>query len=291
MYFGAARKGGCNMKAFGKLVICALLLVVVDCHAFEIFIDTGYKHAPDFSKYGFSKSTIIYEQQIYSPKENRENISQQNLNKVAAIVLTQSSDYVILDIEHWFKNWRKKNNSEKQKIIKRYTNTVDELREALPGHKFGYYGVVPAWAHWNVMSSDIQQRKWDDENSLRKSVIDSVDVLYPSLYTYHDNPEEWKAWAALTLAKAREMANGREVIPFIWPNYHQSSVPYKKGKRELPTSYWRMQMEFVKNNADGFVVWNGALGNKGNWDESMPWWTETKSFMSTNFPEKYKGGM
>lgn len=279
------------MKAFGRLTICALLLAVFDCHAFEMFIHTGYKHAPDFSKYGFSKSTIIYEQQIFGAKERKYNVSQQNLNKVSAIVLTENSDYVIIDIETWFENWRSKSNSQKMEVISGYSNALEEFRRALPGHKFGYYGVVPAWAHWDVIRSDKLLRNWGVENELRKSIFESVDVIYPSLYTYHENPEEWKAWATLTLAKAREMANGKKIIPFIWPNYHQSSVPYKKGNKELPSSYWRMQMEFVKNNADGFVIWNGGLGNKGEWVDSMPWWTEVQSFIATNFPDKYKGGV
>ncbi|MCQ8105926.1 hypothetical protein NP590_17595 [Methylomonas sp. SURF-2] len=254
-----------------------------------MFIHTGYKHAPDFSKYGFSKSTIIYEQQIYGAKESRDAINKQNLNRISAIVLTESSEFVILDIEHWFKNWGRKSNRQKMEVINRYSNTLYELRATLPGHKFGYYGVVPAWAHWDVIRSEKQLKKWESENVLRKSIIESVDVVYPNLYTYHDNPEEWKVWATLILSKAREIAKGREIIPFIWPNYHQSSLKYKKGSRELPPSYWKMQMEFLKNNADGFVIWNGALGSKGNWNDSMPWWVETKDFVRNNFPDKYNG--
>ncbi|MCK9606705.1 MAG: hypothetical protein M0R33_09700 [Methylomonas sp.] len=287
MYFGVARKGGCNMKASSRLIICALLLVAFDCHAFEMFIHTGYKNTPDFSKYGFSKSTIIYEQQIYGPKETRDDISKQNLNKISAIVLTDNSGVVILDIEHWFKNWGRKSNSQKKEVINRYSNTLDELRMAHPGHKFGYFGVVPAWAHRDIISSQKLLSKWFDENEFRKSLVESVDVLYPSLYTHDENPEEWKAKAILVLAKAKEIANGRKVIPFIWPNYSEMSVEHKYGNRELPVSYWRMQMEFLKDSADGFVIWNGALGSKGNWVESMPWWIETKDFVRDNFPGKY----
>jgi len=127
------------------------------------------------------------------------------------------------------------------------------------------------------------------ENETRQIVADSVDVLYPSLYTYHDDPEDWKLWASAIITKAKSMAKGKKVIPFIWPMFHQSSKSYKNSKKILPAKYWRAQLELVATMADGFVIWNGAFGNKGKWDDKVQWWEETKLFIEEKFPEKIKG--
>lgn len=267
-----------------KIVFAFWLLsaISVPACAFDMMIHTGYKNTPAFTELGFVKSEIIYEQEIFAHKEDRSNpLSKRHYEKITN-KLDETDGYAILDIEYWLKDWRRFNYKQKFNMVHRYADTLRETKKVNQNKKLGFFRVVPAWAHWDIISSQEHFNNWQRENELRQVIADSVDVLYPSLYTYHEEPEDWILWAKTIIAKARNMANGKKVIPFIWPRFHQSSGPYRRGRKELPAHYWRAQLELVASIADGVVIWNGALGNKGNWDESERWWIETKAFMEDN---------
>ena len=275
-----------NMKQRNKIVVFLLLSLVMKLdigYAFEMYIHTGYTNEPSFKEYGFKDSIIIYEQNIYDNNEYRGSITSQHINKIVSVVKKGSSNIVILDIEYWLRGWRRKSYFEKYRIINRYVKTMTDLHTKLPGVKLGYYGVIPVWSHWDIIDSDKIFEKWQIENDLRIPIADAVDIIYPNLYTYSSDPEKWRLRSIQAINKAREISNGKKIIVFLWPEYHQSSKEYKKGGRALPSSYWRYQLEFVRKNADGVVIWNGAFGNKGDWNEDMPWWVETKKFIRKYF--------
>jgi len=125
-----------------------------------MLIHTGYKHISDFTGYGFIISDIVYEQEIYKGNKDRSiKLSTSQIGKTASRIKQNPPGFVILDIEYWLNNWRYIDNKQKYTIIQRYSDTVQRLKKLSPGYKIGYYGVVPAWAHWNIISSENKFRQ------------------------------------------------------------------------------------------------------------------------------------
>ena len=255
-----------------------------------MYIHTGYVDPPDFRKYGFGESVIIYEQEFYTSKEDRrkERINPERFTNIVRRLNELPTTQVILDIETWLEGGRYIGRRQYAEIIHRYVDTIRQFKELLPQHTFGYYGVVPAWAHRDVARSGTEFERWQRENDALAELSASVDYLYPSLYTYNTTLGKWKERVRIIIAKAKEMANGRKIIPFLWPHFHQSSKARRSGMKGLPREFWRGQLEFVYSIADGFVVWNGAYGNRGKWNPRADWWSVLESFVRDKFPEKLK---
>jgi hypothetical protein len=157
--------------------------------------------------------------------------------------------------------------------IHKLARTADIARESAPDMKFGFYGVAPRSAYWAVVlnKADALEEWWSVDR--RSAVIAAkADYLFPSLYTFYDDPSGWELAALATLKEARQY--GKPVYPFLWPEFHDSNV--KLRGTQIPREFWRRQLELCKQRADGLVLWGGF---KQLWDEEAPWWVETKSFV------------
>ncbi len=103
------------------------------------------------------------------------------------------------------------------------------------------------------------------------SLAHYVDVVFPSLYTTFPNEGDWVKYATENLRQAR--LYGKKVYAFLWPEYNENSK--LKGQR-ISAEFWRIQLETCRRYADGIVIWGGW---QKEWDETAPWWIETKEFM------------
>src|SRR5690606_26877227 len=103
----------------------------------------------------------------------------------------------------------------------------------------------------------------------------AVDIIFPSLYTFYDQPEQWQRYAIGNVAEARQY--GKPVYPFIWPQFHDSGA-------EIPSTFWRQQLETVYAEADGLVIWSPARG-RPTWNPSAPWWQATTDFLQSRLKE------
>ncbi len=235
---------------------------------------------PDFEQYGFSPSKIVYQQSLYdSPKKFNNPITKNYLLKISEEIKNKDSEiiYVQLDIETWLG----KSPISSPAILDRYKRTLIDFKKLMGSeYKVGYYRIAPAWAHWNLPQNKAREVIWNLENSKRQVIADASDVLYPALYTYTENVEDWLAVAEKVLVTSRKMAKGKPVIPFIWPRFHGSSHIKGEDNRYLPRKYWRTQLEFLRKHADGLIIWNDGLYTE--WDENAPWWIETKLFLKSH---------
>ena len=250
---------------------------------FLMLYHISHKNSPDFARLGFKDSYIVYEQELIKPGSNKlENIKPEKMRLVIDNVKKRMppGSYIQIDIESWIGRTEKG----RQKARSLYLSTIQELKSGLAGYRLGYYRIVPYWAHWDINKNSGILKSWLEENAARQPIADAVDVLYPSLYTYHSDPEEWEAVAQKVIKKAREMARGKPVIPFLWPRFHPSSDIGGDGMIYLSSSYWRRQLEFVYLHADGVVIWND--GRTEPWSDDMPWWQATLSFIRQHFPNR-----
>lgn len=109
----------------------------------------------------------------------------------------------------------------------------------------------------------------------------AVDALFPSLYTFSQNRDAWVRSAIAHIDEARRYGTDALVYVFLWPQYHE--ITRGHALEYLDGDFWRLQIETAERYADGAVIWGGWDIKKNipeRWDENMPWWIETKSFIS-----------
>ena len=158
--------------------------------------------------------------------------------------------------------------------IKKLVRVAQIAHQAIPSARIGYYGLLPCFDYWSLVKNDQKQIKlWQDCNVRLDPISDQVDVIFPSLYTFYNDPQGWDIFAAAQLQAARRY--NKPVYAFLWPEFHVSNR-LLKGKN-VPGNFWRHQLEFCRARADGVVIWGGW---QEQWDENAEWWIETKGFLA-----------
>ena len=263
---------------FSLLKLALGFFIGINCNSaigFDIYVYASNKAKPDFEKLGIQKSIIIYEQKFYQGKDDRlKPIKPLNLKNVINEIKQFDGDIVHIDIEAWLGSGIDIHIP--QDYIDRYAMLVTELRRKIPAKQFGYYDVVPTWAHWNIASNPLLKASWLLENKRRQKIADAEDIIYPCIYTYHDNYVDWEVRANLILKEAKRMAKGKKVIPYLWPRFTPlSPINENNAGKYIPRDYWKKQLNFISRNADGVVVWNDD--EYGPWVNNAHWWLEVQA--------------
>jgi hypothetical protein len=162
--------------------------------------------------------------------------------------------------------------------IAKLGRVADIVRETAPKLQFGFYAVLPENVYWPLVDGTPDQLlRWRESARRTEVLARKVDFIMPSLYTFYDSESDragWAKWARIVLTEARRY--GKPVYPFIWPQFHNSNE--KLGGHPVPGDYWRMELEIVRQYADGVVIWGG---DSTDWDENAAWWQQTKQFLAT----------
>jgi hypothetical protein len=242
---------------------------------FLVFDGTLYRNKPDLSNYGIRPSNIIYASQLWDQNESRNEAPQKDTVRRLAAEATKLNANVIIDIEHWPV---KGTNQEVAKSIAKYVQVVEWFRFYEPRLSLGYYGVPPIRDYHRAIQdqSTVSYAEWQRENIRLDPLAMRVDAIYPSLYTFYLDRDEWKKYAIAQLREAKRY--GKPVYAFLWPQYHESNRLL--GGRYIAADYWQVQLDTVRQYADGVVIWGGWGGDgPAEWDDSAPWWLVTKAFM------------
>lgn len=266
------------------LLFAATLAIVTPARAadtgcFRIFDATGYKNKPDLERYGIQVASVIYTTQHYWPnRQTLEQLPPKTLVESTVrrrVAADRSPPLVIIDLEHW-------PNVGDDSVVadtqSKYVTLAQWTKASAAGSAVGYYGVAPLRDYWRAIKdpASSEYRKWQAENDRFKELATTVDVLAPSLYTFYDDVEGWKRYAAENIKEARRLAPDKPIYPFIWPQYHESNR--KLGSRYVPATYWLQQLQTLASLADGAIIW----APPGWWDDSAPWWLATRSFIETS---------
>lgn len=148
-----------------------------------------------------------------------------------------------------------------------------------------YYSILPIRNYWGSLgaSDSPAYKAWQAQNDTMQPLVASVAALYPSLYTFYDNPTDWVTYALANIAEARRMAGGKPVYPFLWPQYH-NSAPADLRFQYIDSAYWEVQLQTVYEHADGLVIWGGwdyANDRSATWDDNAAWWLATKRLIAS----------
>ncbi|WP_428387475.1 hypothetical protein [Mucisphaera sp.] len=245
--------------------------------AFPVFDATLYLKKPDLEQlYGMPR--LRTHKRLWMPEDNHDEPIRARL--VAALAHIPRGELIFMDIEHWPVKGQPEVVND---TLRKYNLVTHWVREIRPDLTFGYYGVPPIRDYWRAVRPERadQYQQWLDENDALAPMVENLDVIYPSLYTFYNTPDQWVEFAKANLSEARQY--GLPVYAFLWPQYHE-------GNKELAwqfidPDFWRRQLETCLEHADGIVIWGGWMDadkKRLNWDPTAPWWRETIAVMAEN---------
>lgn len=263
-----------------KKIICFVLLLpqLLCCFTpeyaqdkdFRVFDALLYINKPNLESHGIEQIRVVYSGELWNKYENNNNLPKNKIIEVASKLIPYS--IVCVDIEHWPVHG---DDNIVKRSVDKYKTVASLFKQNSRNIVLGFYGLVPIRDYWGAISgSDTNKYKqWISENRSIEGIVESVDLIFPSLYTFYTNQEEWEQYAIENIRVARKY--GKPVYVFLWPMYHDSTN--LKGQY-IPKDFWRFQLETCKKYADGIVIWGGW---REEWNENAPWWIETKIFLST----------
>lgn len=287
-------------RAFLASLLAIPLCAQAPHKAFEIIDSIQYSNKGDTTALGMKSYTIFYSVHLWD-KDLRKTNKQPSFPPTGETITRLVSNLkaenapVIYDIEHWPLDIRSsvKNvavddiaTAGKQAVRESIEKMVGILRlskKVNPGVAYGYYACVPLREYWAPVQQDAEGlQRWKDANSFLQPIADAADVLCPSIYAFYQDRESWVRYAKANLEEAKRLAKGKPVYAYLWPKYHNSNKD--DGKKFIEAEFWRLQLETVRaSGVAGLIIWDSRLvvatEADAVWDETRPWWVETKAFM------------
>jgi hypothetical protein len=223
---------------------------------FQVLDNLHYKGLPETGPLGMVHCNIIY---LHPPKGTEGDAAIPDEQTFKAKVHAQSviPGPIVLDLEEL-----NLTGAAGEKNINAFITLVQWTHETAPGSVVGYYG------HGLFPNPPDKQHM---AQALKIAKV--VDAFFPSMYTFTDNRDGWKKKLEGLVKQAQEIAPGKPVYPYIWPQYHNGS---KKAGQYLDGDYWAFQMQTAKSvGANGVVLWSS-----NNTFEADTWWPATVKFLS-----------
>jgi len=246
---------------------------------FKIYNALLYEDMPTLNELCIEPINVMYSWHFFpkGPKKYPNKLPSNMSYRHAVDLIQKRGMLTVIDIEHW--PLRGVPDQVAIRSSKKYFEVLRRLKSEIPNTRIGYYGVVPVTDFYRARQPFVDQRyeSWQRDNDRLKGVAETVDAIFPSLYTITPNIDHWIARAKGKLAETRRLAPGKPVYPFIWPNYHPQGGRFPVGK-EVEGKYWKAQLEFLRDNADGVVLWGG---NKQRFNVKSMWWLETIQFLDS----------
>jgi hypothetical protein len=237
---------------------------------FLIFDGLLYRPMPDLRSLGMPK--LLGAGTTWSPHVSHDEVDPAGVKAAVAYMQSLTRHYYF-DLEEW-----RLSSAPPEVIdanIQKLVRTAEIARQFAPEMKFGFYDTAPRSTYWSViLNKKDELAQWWSVNRRSAVIAAKVDYLFPSLYTFYDDPSGWELAALANLKEARQY--GKPVYPFLWPEFHDSNV--KLAGTQVPREFWRRQLELCRQHADGLVLWGGFTRL---WDEEAPWWVETKEFVKS----------
>ena len=183
-------------------------------------------------------------------------------------------ELVVLDNESWHFDIRYHSRATVSETIAGMQQVIGWIRDERPSLKVGIYGYMSqsddsesvqwpisteqaalgeSWHVANLPRAADSFARWQATSEYLRPLSESVDYLFPALYTGIDDADRWERSARLTIEDSRRY--GKPVIPFIWPRFHPGGS-MGADEAELPVAFWERQLDLVSEHADGAYLWD-----------------------------------
>lgn len=254
-------------------ILTLLTLKAEKVKSFTFYNEMRFQNQPDLSVYGFKEIRVVYVNEMWPPKSSKEEpdtdyISKRIIDKYIA------GEILCIDIEHWPLDIRTNKDSEVNKSINKYIKVINTFKKNLTDSYFGVYSMFPI-RDYRTPTTEKGVNEWRLANKKLSIISKNVDYIFPSLYTFYKDKEGWKKYALENINEAKKY--GKPVIPFIWPQYHPSNRLRKLDF--IDADFWKMQLDFIYEHAEGLVIWSPRGEFRSDWDENAAWWKITKEFL------------
>lgn len=233
-----------------------------DTKEFVIYDGLHYNGKPDLQDDKISPFGLIYEAFLLTDGQ----IDEAKINQQINILKLTGVNTISLDIEEWYST------RDEAGIKEGLTTVFNMFREALPGCNIGNYGIPVA--DLNVhrgyrpdMSEEEIISTWKANGEKRMPVGEVCDVLYPSLYAYSSDMDQWVEDLKTTVAFIKEYYPNKKIVGYIWPQYynHKQNPEYQQFiTKEKATQMLDACYEYL----DGIALWSHGKDEK---DQEVGW--------------------
>lgn len=282
------------MRFYGlTLVTCMLLMSAAasactltksDGTTFRIFNALLYKNLPeDLAEYCIEPINVMYAWEFFPNGPKNAGMAPPSSDVIAKAIhkIKTQNLLTVVDVEHWPLKFAAKEKI--QRSVQNYLEMAKQINEGVGSIKFGFYGVIPVTDFSRAIQPNTRPYlSWIADNENVVPIAAHLDAFFPSLYTITPNQTDWVTRAQTHRQLLEKLDNSKPVYPFIWPEYHDQGGKYPPGSY-IPEEYWEIQLKWLKENADGFVIWGG---HNQTFSPDMRWWQTTKTFISKNFSRK-----
>jgi hypothetical protein len=252
---------------------------------FMMFEVLRYQNKPDLLDQCLKPLKIWYGHEFWpdgtpSRKDFDLSLPQRDLVEEVARLSPSYGPITVFDIEHW----PLKDETFAQASVDNYVTVAEWFRKvAPPDQQFGYYGMVPIRDYSRALKGEghADFQEWQAENDRLAPFAAAVDILFPSIYTFYNDPDDWMIYAKAQIDESRRIASGKPVVAFIWPVYHPSNR--LRGGDPLEQDFWQLQLEFLTEHADGLVIWTHSDTKTIDFADIPPWWDVTQQFLKDDF--------
>lgn len=252
---------------------------------FKVFEIMGYRNIPDLGSHCVERLKIWYGHEFWPngvPRKEAFDLGLPDRDLVAGVA-TRSPDFggiTVLDIEHW----PVEDQTFAQAAVDNYITVLDWFRKsAPPDQQVGYYSMLPIRDYWRALRGKDHPKyhDWQEENDRLVELAGAVDIIFPSIYTFYEDQEGWLTYAKAQIEESRRIAPDKKVYAFLWPEYHPSND--SRAGEPIEADYWRVQLDFLRENADGVVIWTIDTTKAVDYADIPPWWNETLRFIEESF--------
>ncbi|MEM8875584.1 MAG: hypothetical protein AAGD32_15165 [Planctomycetota bacterium] len=240
--------------------------------------------------------------------ETPEEIDYEDLRDRLQIAVDEGRTPVF-DVEHLKVDIDRHSTDEVDRSMLVYQAVIDFARAEFPEVQIGFYGTFPIRDYWtpiyyrralesvaegrddfwaaNIQRYTDRYMDWQASNDYLAPLARQVDVIYPSLYTFSDDPQEWQWYAEESIKQAERF--GKPVIPFLWNRYHQSNQDLKW--QTIDGDFWRLQLDTVRANAAGVAIWDFSAATSvdldvaADYSTNNAWYNQTVDFFEDIFEE------
>ena len=252
---------------------------------FEVYQIMGYRNIPDLGGLCVERLKIWYGHEFWPqgvPRKDDFDLGLPDRDRVTRVAerSPEFGDLTVLDIEHW----PLEDATFAQAAVDNYITVLDWFRKSAPADQdVGYYGMVPIRDYWRAIKGDEhpKYKDWQEENDRLVEFAAEVDVLFPSIYTFYEDQEGWLTYAKAQIDESRRIAPDKKILAFIWPEYHPSND--SRAGEPIEADYWRVQLDFLREHADGVVIWTIDTTKAIEFADIPPWWDETVEFIEESF--------
>ncbi|TNC52300.1 calcium-binding protein [Rubellimicrobium rubrum] len=195
---------------------------------------------------------IYYESFILGDEASRDQPNWQQIFESFSNELDPSfAGKIVLDIECWHVGSDVPAN-DREASIDKYLTVLDAVKAAVPNAQVGFYGVAPIRDYWAYNLNDVAKLiELEAANADLKRLADKVDIIFPSLYTFYNDPDGWSVYADAMMDAAERY--GKPVVPFLWPRYHDSNS--ELGFLPIERDFFQAQLTQLARSTDTVAIW------------------------------------